>query len=270
MTHKLKLAELTSEEARRALTADSFLILPMGSLEDQGTHAPMGDYLFAEALALDVVRAARTEGLSAFMPPVIPFGGADYFGSSHGGVALSHATLTALLDDMIAGFLRHGLNRIFILNGHGGNVAPINEVTMRWRQSHGVMIPALYLWQAAGRILQQELGAEAAELRGGHGADPLTSIGQHYRPELQRADLRGRPAGPGDFRGMTTGPFNHVTYDGIDIQFPIEAAETAPDGIWNGDPALCSPETGRLLAERLTRVAVGFMRDHMRDPAYAG
>ena len=93
MTDKLKLAELTSEEARRALTADSFLILPMG------------DYLFAEALAL------------------------------------SYATLTALLDDMIAGFLRHGPDRIFIVNGHGNNVAPINEVTMRWRQSDGVMIP---------------------------------------------------------------------------------------------------------------------------------
>ncbi|MCA1334538.1 creatininase family protein [Pseudooceanicola marinus] len=91
MTDKLTLAEQTSEEARRALTADSFLILPMGSLEDQGTHAPMGDYLFAEALAL------------------------------------SYATL----DDMIAGFLRHGLDRIFIVNGHGNNVAPINEVTMR-------------------------------------------------------------------------------------------------------------------------------------------
>ncbi|MEH6776542.1 MAG: creatininase family protein, partial [Cereibacter changlensis] len=74
MTEKLKIAELTSEEARQYLTDEAVILLPMGSLEDQGTHAPMGDYLAAEAVALDIARAARAEGVPTFIAPVIPFG----------------------------------------------------------------------------------------------------------------------------------------------------------------------------------------------------
>ena len=62
MTDKLKIAELTSGEAREHINKDTVILLPMGSLEDQGTHAPMGDYMAADCVALDIARAARAEG----------------------------------------------------------------------------------------------------------------------------------------------------------------------------------------------------------------
>ena len=89
MIEKIRIAELTSEEARQELTSEAVVLLPMGSLEDQGIHAPMGDYMAADLMAMEIAKTAREDGVPTFVAPVIPFGGKDYFESSHGGMASS-------------------------------------------------------------------------------------------------------------------------------------------------------------------------------------
>ena len=160
LTEKLKIAELTSEESRQFLNEDAVILLPMGSLEDQGTHAPMGDYLAAERVALDIARAARAEGVPTFVAPVIPFGGEDYFGSTHGGIAVSQSTLVAVLDDMFRCLSRHGLTKLLVINGHGGNVGAINEVSQKWRRQNGMFVASMYLWQISYELLKDILGPE--------------------------------------------------------------------------------------------------------------
>ncbi len=263
MIEKIKLSELTSEEARQFLTEDAVLLVPMGSLEDQGTHAPMGDYLAAEAVAMDIAREARRQGVPTFVAPVIPFGGKDFFESSHGGVSLRYSTIVAILDDMFGCFVRHGLRRILIINGHGGNVAPITEVSLNWRQSHGVFIASMYLWQISYGLLQKMFGPERAAQSAGHGADPLTSVGLHYFPELLRRDLMRKPSQDRTVGGVKVGGYGTLLYGGVLFQAPTEAAENAPDGVWGGDPALCSAETGAALVEELVRIGAGFVKDHV-------
>lgn len=263
-TDKLKMAELTSAEAKEYLTEDAVILLPMGSLEDQGVHAPMGDYLGAEAVTDDIARKARALGVPTFVAPSIAFGGRDCFQSSYGGISISHATLVALLDDMIWSLTRQGLKKILIVNGHGGNVAPISEVALRWRHDGDVMIPSFYLWKAAYGLLKDILGPEAAAASSGHGGDPLTSIGLHYYPDILRLDLIQDPA-PKDltFKGMAVSTFAEVTYEGVPVQVPIEAAEAAPHGIRGGHPKFSSADTGQKLSQRLAEIGAGLIRDHV-------
>lgn len=263
MIEKIRTAELTSEEARRHLTGEAVLLIPMGSLEDQGTHAPMGDYMAADAVALDIARAARAQGVPTFVAPVIPFGGKDFFESSHGGVSLRHETVVAILDDMFGCFIRHGLKKILIINGHGGNVAPITEVALRWRQSHGVFIASMYLWQISYGLLQKMFGAERAAQSAGHGADPLTSVGMHYFPQFLRPDLMRKPTSGLKVGSVDVGGYGTVLYSGVLFQAPTEAAENAPDGVWGGDPHLCSAETGAALVAQLVEIGAGFVKEHV-------
>ena len=263
MTDKLKMQELTSQEARDHLTENAVILLPMGSLEDQGVHAPMGDYLGAEAVALDMARTARGQGVSTFVAPVIPFGGKDYFEASHGGISIRQSTLTALLDDMVDGLVQHGLRKILIVNGHGGNVPAITEVTARWRRTEGLFIPSMYLWQIAYELLKDILGPDAAAKSSGHGGDPLTSIGLYHYPDILRSDLMRPPATSGTVKGMEVGGYGAIRYADAKIQAPVLAAETAPDGIWMGDPKFSSAETGRRLTERLCEIGAGLIRDHI-------
>jgi len=262
-TEKLKIAELTSEESRRFLTGEAVVLIPLGSLEDQGTHAPMGDYLGAECVALDIARGAREFGIPTFVTPSIPFGGADYFGSTHGGIAMSQSTLVALLDDIFKCLTRHGINKIMLINGHGGNVTAITEVTHRWRQTTGIFVPSMYLWQISYELLKDILGPEGAAKSSGHGGDPLTSIGLHYYPEILRLDLREKPSTGGKVRGVDVGGINAIRYAGAKIQAPVEALEAAPHGIWGGDPVHSSAETGQKLSARLVEIGAGLIRDHV-------
>jgi len=263
MTDKLKIAELTSGEAREHINEDTVILLPMGSLEDQGTHAPMGDYMAADCVALDIARAARAEGVPTFVAPVIPFGGRDGFISSVGGMTLTASTLSAVLEDVLGNLIQHGLKKIMIINGHGGNVAPIAEVTLRLRQAEGVFIPSLYLWQVAYQVLRQIMGEDAAAKSSGHGANPLTSVGLHYFPELLRLDMLGTPETGLTARGVTVNGFGTIVYDGAVMQAPVTAKEAAPDGVWGGNPELCNAETGKALADRLVAIGAGFIRDHV-------
>ena len=50
MKHALK--DMTVAEFRDRLTAGPVVLLPFGSQEVQGPHAPMGDYMLTEAVAL--------------------------------------------------------------------------------------------------------------------------------------------------------------------------------------------------------------------------
>lgn len=263
MTDKIRMAELTSQEARQHLTEDAVVLLPMGSLEDQGIHAPMGDYMAADLMAMEIARAARAMGVPTFVAPVVPFGGRDYFDSSHGGISVSHATLAGILDDIFACLNRHGIRKLMIVNGHGGNVPAITEVALRWRQKAGLFVPSMYLWQVAYGELPKILGEETARKTSGHGGDPLTSVGLHFFPDLLRPDLI-RPAPTGaEVKGMQIAGFSAISYDGAKIQVPIEALEATETGAYGCDPTLCSAETGAALVARLAEIGAGLVRDHV-------
>src|ERR1700684_3739012 len=125
VSRKVRLGEVTAGEAREILARNPVILLPMGSHEDQGPHAPMGDYLLAEKIAELAALRATELGTRPLVAPVLPFGGSDHFGSMIGGIALSEATLTTVIADMVASLHRHKLTRIIIINGHAGNVGPI-------------------------------------------------------------------------------------------------------------------------------------------------
>lgn len=269
MIEKIRMAELTSEEARQELTAEAVVLLPMGSLEDQGIHAPMGDYMAADLMAVEIAKQARAAGVPCFVAPVIPFGGKDYFDSSHGGIAISNATLVALLDDMFGCLNRHGIRKLMIVNGHGGNVPAITEVALRWRQKAGLFVPSMYLWQVAYGQLPELIGAEKAKKSSGHGGDPLTSVGLHFYPDLLRPDLiRAAPKGSA-VKGLKISGFSTINYDGANIQVPIEALEATETGAYGCDPALCSAETGASLVARLAAIGAGLVKDHVARGLHA-
>lgn len=251
---KTRMGELTSAEMRAVLPSNPVILLPLGSHEDQGPHAPMGDYLSAERVAEHIAQRATSQGTPTLVAPVLPFGGADFFGSMPGGIALSQVTLHAVLSDMLACLMRHGLDRIVVINGHAGNVQAIQDTTQRLWLEHQVLVPSLYLWKVGYGLLPSILGDDAAKRASGHGADPLSSVAMHLFPDLIRHDLVPGPTGPPTVQGMTVSGFGSATFEGVEIGLPIELEHIASNGVFRGDPRLCSAATGAELVERLTDI----------------
>src|SRR6185503_19059934 len=81
---KSQLEDLTYAELRERLADDPVILVPLGSQEEQGASAPMGDFMLAKELARRV--AEKTGAIAA---PTVPFGYADYFRPVAGGVQLT-------------------------------------------------------------------------------------------------------------------------------------------------------------------------------------
>jgi creatinine amidohydrolase len=244
---ELALASLTSAAARSRLAANPVLLLPLGSLEDQGPATPMGDFMLAERVAGAIAAGVVAGGRDALVLPVLPFGGADYFGSVPGGIALEQATLRAVLRDVLGGLARHGLTRVMVVNGHGGNAGAIHDETLAHRRLTGAVVPSLAIWRLAAGFLAELVGAEEAARRSGHGADPLGSVAAHLLPELVRPAPAGAARGaPGTVLGLAVSGLGRARFDGGEVDLPLEF-----DGVAGGDPSACSAETGAALFERL-------------------
>jgi creatinine amidohydrolase len=253
---------ITGGEAREIYKDNPIILLPMGSQEDQGPHAPMGDYLLAEKIAeLAAIRASKA-GTRTLVAPVLPFGGADWFGPMVGGIAISQATLTTVIAEMIDSLHRNGLTRIIVINGHGGNVGPISEVARELYQREQIVLPSLYLWRIGYGLLPGILGgADKAAAVAGHGSDPLTSIGLHLFPELIRKDLipDGKPLKKDPVLDLPFTGLGLASFEGHEVAMPNEYDETYNLGVAKGDPRLCSAETGVALTEKLTDICARFI-----------
>lgn len=251
---KTRLGELTAGEMRAVLPQRPVILLPLGSHEDQGPHAPMGDYLSAERVAERIAERATAAGTLTFVAPVLPFGGADFFASMPGGISLSQSTLRSVLTDMLACLVRHGLDRLVVINGHAGNVQAIHDTTQPLWLEHKVLVPSLYLWRVGYGLLPSILGNDAAKRASGHGADPLTSVAMHLFPDLMRPDLIPDPTPAPVIDGYTVSGFGIATFDGSEVGLPLEVEQIAPNGVFVGDPRLCSAATGLAVVDRLTEI----------------
>lgn len=257
---KVHMGMITGGEARELYKTNPVILLPMGSHEDQGPHAPMGDYLLAEKIAELAAIRATAGGTRTLVAPVLPFGGADFFGPMIGGIAITPATLTAVITDMVASLHRTGLTRIIVINGHGGNVGPIAEVARAVYRDKRLVIPSLYLWRIAYGLLPRLIGADVAAKVSGHGADPLTSLGLHLLPELLRPDMipAAAPLKKDPQLGLAFTGLGTASFDGAEVGMPNEYDEIYNAGVAQGDPRLSSAETGRVLSEKLVDITARF------------
>ncbi|MFD1882875.1 creatininase family protein [Paracoccus pacificus] len=255
---------MTVAEFRDRLPEDPVILLPLGSQEEQGPHAPMGDYQLAEAVAL---RAAELSG--AIAAPCLPFGYAEFFRGFPGGIQLRAATFCAVLEDMLGAFLDHGIERLLILNGHSTNAFLIDQVARKLRRERGVAIASVDLWRAIPDSLWTRLYGDKAAAARGHGADPLTSLAMYLQPAAMRPDLI-RPSAKGRALGLPMTGVAGISFGEMPVGLPLNADEVNPDGMMGGDAHLASAAHGEAIFTELTR-SIAKLVAHlkgcdMRDP----
>ncbi|MBD9596933.1 creatininase family protein [Ensifer sp. ENS05] len=256
------MGEITAGEARHLYALNPVVLVPLGSHEDQGPHAPMGDYLLADGISLRAATRATELGAHTVVAPTLPYGGADWFGPMPGGIAISPETLKSLLLDVFGSLLRHDLTRIIVINGHGGNIGPISEVTREIYRDRRILIPSVNIWQAAYGFLPKVLGFETAKKASGHGADPVTSVAMYLMPDCMRPDLTppARPLRTDPTLGLRFNTMGSADFEGVAIGMPNEYDEVFQEGMGIGDPQYCSAETGEelttMLVETIAKLSV--------------
>lgn len=128
----LKLEEKPWPTVEQYLKNSRKILWPVGSTEQHGPSGILGiDFL----TALKVTEAVSAE-TQIMMAPVIPFGMAVHHMGFPGTITLSPLTYVQMLSELFQGITQHGFQEIYVVNGHGGNIAPITTAFGQCKQKN--------------------------------------------------------------------------------------------------------------------------------------
>ena len=227
-------------------------IISIGSLESHGRHNPLGTDTVIPVCLADMID--EKSGGKYLIVPNIPFGATDdltaYPGTIDLGVSLTYDILLKVTESLY----EHGARRFLILNGHGGNVNPIDRLSLVWHR-RGVWCANINWWVLAG-----ELNPDWA---GGHGDFEETSAVLGVDPTLVDWNLMADQNLVNDVsETLPTAGFDHVSFKGAKVRFFRDTRAYATNG-WVGklDPAKATEEEGRKMLNACADYTVDFLEE---------
>ncbi|WP_330630727.1 creatininase family protein [Halocatena halophila] len=197
--------------------APDLAVLPVGSTEQHGPHAPLGtDSLIAEAIAESA--AEQYDGEIA-VAPTVPVAIAEEHRHFPGTLWVSSSTFRAYVSETIESLFYHGCSRVVVVNGHGGNVNALRECCARLTRDNPAYV-APFTW------------FEAVSGRMGHGGTLETALISQIAPETIKTEKLETAAEEGvEYWGEYQSGTN-LAYDSIEftangvVGDPTQADET--------------------------------------------
>lgn len=216
-------------------------ILAVGSCEAHGRHLASGTDTFVSYM-LSCKVADEVDGLLV-LPPVT-VGYSAHYDTFPFSLTLRYETVTEVVFDIMESTIRNGIERIFVMNGHDGNNAPIEiasrRIKERYPKARIAVLPAW--WATAGELLPKDTFEVWGGL--GHAGEGESSIAYHLFPEWCEPELAA---------GVVP---DHLP-EHIEIKWDF--AEIT-DNAATGDPTKGTAEKG----EKMTRALVGCVVDAIK------
>ena len=101
------------------------VVFPLGATEQHGPHLGTGtDSILVSGLCADAERARP--GL-VLLCPTFWMGSSHHHLSFAGTLSISPETYAAAVAQIVEGMSRWGVKRLLIVNGHGGNITPVQQ-----------------------------------------------------------------------------------------------------------------------------------------------
>lgn len=151
---------LRADELNTLAAKNAVVIVPIGSIEQHGPHLPTGvDATLVNTIAM---RAAGrvAESTPVVVAPLVKFGLAEHHMEMGGTISLDFDAFRALVASVVRSIARGGFKRIFILNGHGGNIAALNIIAGELTQQLALPVCVGTYWLMAadefGAILKRQ------------------------------------------------------------------------------------------------------------------
>ncbi|EMR73696.1 uncharacterized protein, putative amidase [Thaumarchaeota archaeon SCGC AB-539-E09] len=252
---KYYLQDMSWVEVQETLKRTDTVIVPIGNLEQHGPQSPVGCCLF---LAIETSRHIG-ERTGVPVTPTIPVGISNPYKNFPGSLNVSSETFKNLMKEFSEAIIHHGFKRIIFFSAHGGgNLPMLARVAEELREETGVLCAVIHLWGLLGQ-LSPELRT-APGVTGGHGADPVTSVILHLKPELTDMTKAKWVPLKAPLKGMIPVAHNTQRFKGVNITIPLFGEEVSEIGVY-GDPTKASAERGEKMFNNMLDYLEEFVKN---------
>ncbi len=217
---------MSEHDFRGALKKTKRAIIPVGSLEQHGSHLPVStDSLIAEYIA-----RLAAEKVGAFVLPVISYG-VSFEHKPMFNVSIRNSTLSTMICDACISLAENRIKEIIILNGHHGNMGALQYIAQELHSKlpRDVRVHTIHYWH----MMKSEFD---------HAGEVETSLVLAIAPELVRMDK----ALPNSKRlSKSKAAYSSIT--NIPGSFP----KITGNGVW-GDPRKATAVKGEKWIKEIT------------------
>lgn len=243
---QIALARMTSPEAGAALSRAEVAIIPVGATEQHGPNLSLEtDTAIAYRLSLRIAEAIFPR---AVVTPPLPFGVSYHHMRFPGTLTLSPDTFQAVVLDLVESLGKHGVKRIFVVDGHAGNQGVLDVLMTKLRFQLGIAAAYVFYFTLAADVIRKGVLTE----RWGHACELEASMGLALQPDIVHNDsLQAGAVLPAPL------PYTNA-WETPHLSAPLWFDEMTSNGAL-GDARLASASFGRAVTEVTVHRAVEFL-----------
>ncbi len=187
MVEKLLWGEMTRIELEELSNDVDTVLLPVGSIEQHGPHLPLDTDSYD---AMYILKEA-VKKLDPPLPPILPtisYGLSEHHMGFKGSISLKPDTLMSLVVDIGRSVKKHGFNKMFIYNAHGGNTSVLKEAALRLKYDHD-----LHVFMDSGESMEPAKKELVKSKNDVHAGEYETSTSLANRGDLVDSDRISEP-----------------------------------------------------------------------------
>lgn len=214
-------------EVEAYLKQSKGVIIPIGSSEQHGPTGLIGtDHICAEAIAHGI-----SKEIHALVSSTLNVGMAEHHTGFPGTISFKPSTLMLVIRDYITSLAKHGFQRFFFINGHGGNIAVLKSAFSEIYSDYPEIRCHVANWWASGSVysLAKQLYGEQ---EGSHATPSEVAVTMYVYPEVVKSAHLQEKVNRGN-----------KIYSAQDFR------RRYPDGRMGSNPALATPDHGRQFYE---------------------
>ena len=226
----MQLHLLSWPEVEAYLETSKTVLIPIGSTEQHGPNGLLG----TDAICAEVIGRRAGEEAGILVAPTFNVGQAQHHMAFPGTITLRPSTMIAAMVDWARSLARHGFERLYWLNGHGGNIATMTAA-----------FSEIYHSGSLGEISRVPL----CRMRNWW---ELPGVGEVMRQLF--------PVGEGHHATPSEVSVTLYAYPEAPIHDAADYRRRFPDGRIGSDPSQASPEAGEKIVAAAVKAVVAELR----------
>lgn len=228
---KCLLAENTWVEAKEYFAKNDIVILPVGSTEQHGFHNPLGtDHFIAEAIAEETAKR-----INVLCLPVLPFGVSSGHKHFWGTIYIQPENFKRFVKDVCLSLKYHGVRKVVVVNGHGGNTQSLLELARELREE-GMFLSVFVWWLASEKLLPALFTIEERQ----HASAEETSLNLALHGHLVQMDK------------AVDEKLKQLPIEGLGVSYAFDTIDYTNSGVF-GKTTSASAEKGKAIFEAVVK-----------------